>query len=150
MNKRDTGLPESSGATMWPQDSDLSFQVELSGNSRSVWEQLVKSVLARLCSQELDSAADKTHRSSTDVGGGAAHGVEKRKMALGILPNKDRRCRSWQKEREETWGEGWDEGGGPLNNCRGFQENVSIYLPARFASLKLSCLALFNEILMER
>ena len=109
MNKSDTELP--SGATMWPQDSHLSFQVGLSGNSRSVWEQFVKSVLARLCSQELDSAADKTHRSSADVGG-AAHGFEKQKMALGILPNKDCRCRSWQKEREETWGEGWDTGVG--------------------------------------
>lgn len=69
-----------------------------------------------------------------------------------FLPNKDCRYRSWQKEREETWGEGWEAGvgDGPLNNWRGFQENVSIYLPERFASLKLSCFALFNEILMER
>lgn len=77
----------------------------------------------------------------TDGGSCAARKVEKLKMALGVLPNKDSQSRSLEKERPGSEG---GMAGCSLNNYSGFQENVSIYLTETFASLKLSCFPLFS------
>jgi hypothetical protein len=45
------------------------------------------------------------------------------------LPNKDCRCRSWQKEREETWGEGWDTGVGLWIIAEAFKKMLAFIFP---------------------
>lgn len=59
------------------------------------------------------------------------HEVAKLKMALGVLPSKDKKEEVLGKEGPEVR---HGMAGCSLTNYSGFQKNVSIYLTATFAS----------------